>query len=346
MVNIKVLTWNISGAEFLKLKDNAERLKFKRELNSELRSIIDSEHPDFITLQQVVRYGNPSNPEDLVEVPKGYYCKYSISLDNKRQSHPNKWKQIYQAGCWSRDDYLAVGYGLLWSEDIPHCSIWGRGDYKYNSDIPVEDAHLNTGLYGGNRDTEPRLAMVSHFIIQAEGNPLDLYLINLHLTILKGENEEIPERDSIGSRIRLTQIDTVLNEIISRCNEWQYNTTADDSGKLAIWVLAGDFNCVPQSHEVAKIQSMGFLDLNPNKGTGTRANVPGQAATVTLDYIFAGPQYASTTPYIIREQFKNNPKPIYKVAIVNHFPLLAKLALSVESTDDQISPSTRGPSSS
>lgn len=322
MVSIKVLTWNISGAEFLKLKDSAERLKFKAELNGQLKSIINSERPDFIALQQVVKYGDPSNPEELIETPEDYYCKCSIALDNKKNSHPHKWERIYQAGGWSRTDYLAIGYGLLWAKGIPHCPIWEHDNYKYTSDILVEDVHLSTGLYTGDRDTEPRLAVVSHFVINAERNPLDLFLINLHLTILKGENEGMAEKDSLGSHIRLIQVNTVMDEIVSR-----YKTTAGNFGKLAIWVLAGDFNCAPQSPEVAKIQSLGFLDLNPNKGTGTRTNVPGQEATATLDYIFAGPQYTATIPVIIREQLHNNPEPVYRVALTNHFPLIAKLSL-------------------
>jgi endonuclease/exonuclease/phosphatase family metal-dependent hydrolase len=329
MIRIKILNWNAAGAKFLE-RAKAKREEFKREMNRQLQRLSEDHGPDFMVLQETARYGNISCPEDLIDPPLGYYYKTSIAIDTEKQTHPSKWKRFRERGRWASDAYLAQGYGILWRQEIHHCPIWDFTP-RLGPDIQVEEVHLDTGLYTGDRSTEPRLAVVAHFVLFGPDEvPLDIFIVNLHLTTLKGEREGLPERDDLGSRIRRAQIDTVLHGIVSRYNEWRAQTETGASRMPAMWVLAGDFNCTPDSPEIAKLSRMNFLDLNPHKGTGTKAKgLAPSGATIAVDYVFAGPKYVALSPYITKRLIEANPKPLYTVAVSDHFPLIAELPILV-----------------
>jgi endonuclease/exonuclease/phosphatase family metal-dependent hydrolase len=266
--------------------------------------------------------------ENLIDVPEGYYYKPSIALDTKRQTYREKWEKFREAGGWSQDDYLALGTGILWRKDLTHCAIWDFDNAQAGNDIQNEEVHLDTGLYTGDRDTEPRLAVVAHFVLNSNETPLDIFIVNLHLTTLKGEREGILERDDLGSRIRLAQIDIILNGIVSRYNQWrkQKNITRVP----ALWFLAGDFNCTENSPEIAKIQRMNFLDIVPNKGSGTKGSgVPTTKATIVVDYIFAGSTYTTFNPNSVKDVISNN-LVLHNITGSDHFPLYGKLEIKFD----------------
>ena len=55
---------------------------------------------------------------------------------------------------------------------------------------------MDSGLYFGDRNTEPRAALVSHFIYDSgpstgDPKPLDIFVVNLHLTTLMMEREGV-----------------------------------------------------------------------------------------------------------------------------------------------------------
>jgi endonuclease/exonuclease/phosphatase family metal-dependent hydrolase len=292
--------------------------------------LCEDHKPDFVVLQEIVRYGDPARPQDLLKKVPGYHFDASIAIDTANHSHPTKWKKYFKNGGWPADTYLAQGYGILWREDIEHASIWDF-DPHLGARIEKEIVHLDTGLFTGNRDTEPRLAVVTHFIVQTGNGPLDVFIINLHLATLKGEREGSPRKDNAASKTRQRQIDLVMYGIISRYNEWSQENLQNQGIKRlpAIWILAGDFNCTPNSPEIGGIQRMNFIDLNPNKASGTKGKgVPIQRATITLDYIFAGPVYHALDPYLVKKEVEANPTPFTQFQVSDHFPVFAEVPIN------------------
>jgi endonuclease/exonuclease/phosphatase family metal-dependent hydrolase len=326
MAEISILSWNVGGGKFLLLPAE-ERAKFKNNLNNSLKRIIEDKNPQFVLLQEIVRSGSSSALEDLIAVPNNYYFKPSIALDTERQTYREKWETFCEKGGWSRSSYLGLGTGILWRKDQNHCAIWDFDNFRIGPDIHAEEVHLDTGLYTGDRDTEPRLAVVVHFVLLEDRSPLDVFVVNLHLTTLKYEREGILERDDLGSRIRLAQIDIVLNGIVSRYNEWRKRK--DKTKPSAVWILAGDFNCTPESPEIVKIKRMNFLDIIPSKGTGTKAKgFQASEPKIILDYIFAGPKYIAFDPDFVDKGIKNN-SVLHHVSVSDHFPLFGKLKFSI-----------------
>jgi len=348
-----VVTWNVAGAKFLEFPENIPknplktypmtRGQFQESLHAALKRLTQEFNPDVIMLQEIVRYGRPNNPNDLIQVAEipGYYYDASIAISTTDQSHPQKWDKYFgyidqgkTKRNWEPGTYLSQGYGILWREGLRHASIW---DFKGDSGsrISKEIVRLETGLFTGSRDTEPRLAVVTHFIIDFHDKELDIFVVNLHLTTLKGEREGSPDKDVTASRVRLQQLNTVVNGIVSRYNEWVPGKIKEAKKNdpnftrvPAVWVLGGDFNCMPQSSEIAAMEQMNFIDLNPHKGSGTKGStVPIETATIALDFLFAGPAYYSLDPYLAKIATENNPLPLKQYRVSDHFPVLADVPI-------------------
>jgi len=340
----RLLTWNVGGGKFL-AKNQNERGAFRDELNTALLELVRAHKPHVVLLQEVVQYekswtngqyntpgasGTPGRKpildlENLVcEIP-GYYYDFSVAIDTNSQSHPLKWQKYRDKGGWPTKAYLAQGYGLLWHEDLEHAPIWGiKGSVGHP--IEKEIIRAETGLFTGSRDTEPRLAVVVHFVLDRGSKPLDVFVVNLHLATLTGEREGSPAKDITASEIRQQQLNIVTNGIVSRYNEWVKQEKLDR--EPAVWVLGGDFNCMPLSPEIMGLVQRNFIDLNPAKGGGTKGReVPIKCATITLDYLFAGPAYYALDPYVVVSQLKNNPSPLDIYRVSDHFPVRADLPL-------------------
>jgi endonuclease/exonuclease/phosphatase family metal-dependent hydrolase len=331
---IQIITWNIGGAKYLELPEHnvggISRQDFSLELNKALKKLCEDYKPDFVVLQEVVKYGDdPLHSHDLLKKVPGYHYDASIAIDTVNQSHPNKWEKYFEKGDWESGSYLAQGYGILWREDIKHASIWDFTPVE-GAKIEKEIVHLDTGVFTGDRDTEPRLAVVTHFIIQINNRPQDIFIVNLHLATLKGERGGSPNKDNTASKIRQGQIDVVMNGIVSRYNEWSVENLQKQGlvRPPAVWIFAGDFNCMPNSPEISNIQRMNFIDLNPNKGSGTKGKgVPIRRATITLDYIFAGPAYYALDPYFVKKEIERNPTPLTQFQVSDHFPVFAEVPI-------------------
>ena len=339
----RVVTWNIGGAKFLKLpaKPTKEsphiREDFRRDLHNALTRLIHDFKPDVVLLQEIVRFGHPI--EELIEIDKinnvienenkyeGYYYAPCVAIDTINQSHPQKWKKYYENNNWGKDTYLAQGYGILWKKDLKHAAIWDF-DGRHGPNIEKEIVRIKTGLFTGSRDTEPRIAVVAHFVIDFDNKPLDIFTINLHLTTLKGEREGSPDKDIAASKIRHQQLEIVANGVVSRYNEWVAKHPNQGNRRPAIWVLGGDFNCMPSAPEIKSLERINFIDLNPAKGAGTKGTgFPIKQATITLDYLFAGPAYYSIDPYLAVHATGANPTPLAQYRVSDHFPILADVPI-------------------
>ena len=316
----------MNGIAFLKTPAG-ERRQLRALIHQQLNSAILRKHrPHFLTLQEVIRYEEDGNIREMVDAPEGYHYQSSISIDTARQNHPVKWDPIRAAGKWDNGAYLGQGNGLLWREDIPHGSIWvcSGKEMRPGADLRQEIIRIDTGLYTGNRDTEPRLAVVSHFFFESR----HVLLVNLHLTTLTHEREGFPERDCMGTEMRLKQLDVILNGIVSRYNTWRAAGGAMNAPDRAIWFLTGDYNATEDSLEIAKLKRLNFLDLCPRKGTGTKYGRGSMNAALTLDYIFAGPAHYAFDPAKIKQFLtRTGGEPLYDVTASDHYPIIARFPL-------------------
>ena len=122
---------------------------------------------------------------------------------------------------------------------------------------------MEYGLYFGDRNTEPRAALVGHLIYDPEieqsiprgkCKAQDIFIVNVHLTTLAMEREGIPEIDARAAAIRRNQLDVIFNGIVSRYNTWRQEGYPERGQRRTsepgetferhppIWILVGDFN--------------------------------------------------------------------------------------------------------
>lgn len=313
--NVTIVSWNIGGVGFLKT-DTIGQTQKKERINQAIKNIINSKNPDFILLQEIVKYKNI----DIIEAPNDYNYTSTIAIDTKNNKHPVKWDQIIKEGNWSKSDYLGQGMGILWKSDIPHCHIWETNinNATHSKKLEMEKIHIETGLFVGDRDTEPRVIVVSHFILHEK----HIFLVNIHLTTLRGEREGFPKKDEEGINIRLNQIGIILNGIVSRYNEWR-NNLGIISDRRALWFLVGDFNATPSSEEITRIKRRNFTSLCRGY---TKRSKDGGAPMITVDYIFAGPKYYSFNPKYVNDNLEKI-DPMINIIESDHVPIVAKFPI-------------------
>jgi endonuclease/exonuclease/phosphatase family metal-dependent hydrolase len=344
-----VCNWNIAGAKFLEKKAD-QRDEHRKQLHAALKALIENagregSPPDVLTLQEVVRFGaSPETAEDLLDRDefKDYHIYVFPLVDSDRQSSRAKWEKVAEVGGWPPGTYFAQGNAMMIHKNAPHCAVFDLPAEVHPAQFDgrhfIEQVNLESGLYFGDRDTEPRAALVAHFVLRTPhcARPLDVFVINLHLTTLTMEREGIPEIDTLASKVRLTQLDVIFTRIVSRYNLWRQRgylqrgkkrplkTGETDERFPPMWVLSGDFNFTPESVEYQTIMHMNFMDVVTDKGFGTKAKGIGEHATLTLDYIFAGPKFISLDPLITQVEIKHNAV-MDNHRMSDHFPMFARL---------------------
>lgn len=355
LMDFKVLNWNIAGAKYLE-EPPRDREKFRKRINDELLRLLSNRKPDVVTLQEIVKWRLPDkDAEDILNVSqydkKGYVYHPFILIDTDSLSIQAKWNKLKKKGSWPDGTYFAQGNAFLFKKSIPHHPLWALPKESTPPSNPtrthyIEKVSLESGLYFGDRDSEPRAALVAHFVyntnpIEINGkniNVLDIFVINLHLTTLTMEREGVPEIDRKATKIRLAQLDIIFDGIISRYNHWRRGGFRE-RGELRkpedwesfdrhepLWILAGDFNSTPLSpvsSEYKLIQDLNFMDMVPNKGCGTKAPGTGKEATLTLDYIFAGPKFLALAPIITEGLILGNN--VLDIRVSDHFPMIATI---------------------
>jgi endonuclease/exonuclease/phosphatase family metal-dependent hydrolase len=351
----------------LEQKRRETREETRQKINEALHHILTDRglgvsQPHVITLQEVVQYQEPNDPMpiDLIDrsMLSALFSEYRyypfMLIDSKLLSSKAKWNKILKESDWHPDTYFAQGNAFFIKRDLRHFPVW---DLSRLNQIPttashfIELVHLESGLYFGDRNTEPRAALVAHFIIDPqEGGrlhkPLDIFVINVHLTTLMMEREGVPEIDALASKIRLGQLDVIFNGIVSRYNSWRrsgYRERGEDrklderrettTRHSPVWIVAGDFNCTEESAEYEYIRRLNFVDTVPEAGKqtawgrGTKASGEGKTPTLTLDYIFAGPQFVSFDPAITGEFGQNKVIRDPRIRASDHYPLASSINL-------------------
>jgi endonuclease/exonuclease/phosphatase family metal-dependent hydrolase len=360
MMQFTILNWNIGGAKFLEDKIRKQRDETRRKLNMALRGLIHSQGadgiPDVITLQEIVQYKEPDDDiiQDLLDPIDGYWYYPFTLIDTNLVSSRAKWNKVLKDSDWHPDTFFSQGNAFLVRENSPIFPVFDLSSLGHQSRANpaehfVEHVHLDSGLYFGDRNTEPRAALVMHFICDPAskdepGKPVDIFVVNLHLTTLMKEREGVPEIDSMATRTRLSQLDIVFNGIVSRYNSWRQDKYLDRGERREakphetfdrhspVWILAGDFNFTEESDEYMYIKKRNFMDtVMPAQrvttlGRGTKAKGVGHDPTLTLDYIFAGPKFVSLDP-VIEEHGINDNKVIHstRYRASDHYPVYSRI---------------------
>jgi len=335
----KILNWNVAGTKYLE-DPPEERARFRDRLNDELRTLIKMYDPHVVTLQEIVKYVRKT--EDIIDCPDGYNYHPFPLIDTESLSVRAKWNKLEKSGNWPKGTYFAQGNGFLFKKGISHQPVWAlpKGDRhrpRVKRKNYVEKVSLESGLYFGDRETEPRAALVAHFVYKLGGKPLDILVVNLHLTTLTNEREGIPAVDKRATKIRLAQLDIIFDGIVSRYNAWRRGGFRE-RGELRqpedwesfdrhepMWILAGDFNSTPESQEYRMVKDLNFMDMVPDKGAGTKASGTGREATLTLDYVFAGPKFIALNPPLTEAMIQNNR--VRDVRVSDHFPMNATIPI-------------------
>jgi len=343
------------------------REEFRERLNEAFFELLRDNNPAVVTLQEVVQYQASKQEcrEEVMIPPDNYYYFPHWLIDTDRHSAQGKWTKVRKAGGWSNEAFFAQGNAILIRKDIPHFRLYDLPDIQttvhdilspeearqWDSGVGkghIEPVALESGIYFGDRNTEPRAAILAHLTLsyledQRLTMPLDVMVINLHLTTLSNEREGIPDTDEKASQTRLQQLNIVLDGIVSRYNQWRKDkykirdqSQKNIKGKLStdrhspVWIIAGDFNCTPDAPEYLTFVRRGFIDLVTNKGTGTKAAGLGNEPTITLDYVFAGPRYEAIDPNYAAAHVGNNRVRVDDtMKVSDHFPLTIRVPLMV-----------------
>lgn len=356
-----VLNWNIGGAKVLEQKTRGEREEMRVRINEALRMLLThremGRQADVVCLQEIVRWQEPDDVQvrDLIDGLEGYnYFPFPL-IDGRILSSKAKWNKVKRGSDWHTDTKFAQGNGFLIKQDAPHFPVWDLS--KLDAPRPpgthfVEKVHLDSGLYFGDRNTEPRAALVAHFIYDpspkgkgADRKPLDIFVVNVHLTTLTMEREGVPEIDNLASEIRAAQLGVVFNGIVSRYNSWRQSGYPERGAARVcalhetcerhspVWIIAGDFNFTEDSAEYASIKRMNFIDTVPQAGkrsgtgNGTKAKGIGNNPTLTLDYVFAGPKFVSLDSAIELELTQNRVIHDEAIRSSDHYPVLSTMNL-------------------
>jgi endonuclease/exonuclease/phosphatase family metal-dependent hydrolase len=352
-----ILNWNIGGGKYLEVQ-SSDREAMKCKVNEALKSLVEMhQYPQIITLQEIVEYRAPGKLKDetvkLIDIDfingeqKNRYRYFPcVLIDSHTYSAKSKWKQIIKKGGWDAGTYFAQGSAFLIREDLynnhfPVCDLAAYCKSRQEEHV-IEPARLNSGLYLGDRDTEPRSALVTHFIFNPEGNPkpLDIFVVNIHLTTIMKERERIPEVDLKAAEIRMDQIEKIFKDIISRYDMWKeqgflecgekrnFENWETDKRHQPLWILAGDFNFTPASREYETILKMNFVDVVPEKKLATKARGLGNTPALTVDYVFAGPTCISMN---IAGTCKN--QVLHDTKVSDHYPMCAAISLEIHDDD-------------
>lgn len=288
------------------------------------------ELPDIVLLQECIGFvDHTPNPHSRWQTGKqilqgifsGYECFFFPAFSSHTHPHPARWNRFRQGG--GTGHYIPAeieaqqGYGVCVREGGHLRSIWvdeARSSEESNPDRPTAHSqydlcfgaiHTTTGLYLGSRDTEPRLVVLGRLKMPYRtADERYVNFLNVHLTTLRGEREGNIRLDRLGSTARLQQLDLILDNVISAYQEAKEHRIprTSPSRKDDIWIIAGDFNAIPDSEELELVRRAGFVDGNPDKRlVDPRSTFPNQIGTkwslsnlaappMVVDYIMCGLQ--------------------------------------------------------
>lgn len=258
----RLMTYNIGGGH---KAFNSSRQAAAR--------VVASVSPDVLALQEVVRIQNADGQwRDELETIQASLdgpvsAFYGATLTLREHMHPAKQAMAHAVF----HDYLD------WQQGNALVSRWPfhRLGERTRSGTPRSVPLFQPVVYRGNRDTEPRAAILAR-IGRAPHYPL---VVALHLTTLVGERGEhtVRGRPAEAARIRRKQARLLLDLLKEHALE---------RGEIVF--LLGDFNATVEEETIRSIimEEGGFAYLQPRgEPASTHPEVPSP-----IDHIFVYPQ--------------------------------------------------------
>jgi endonuclease/exonuclease/phosphatase family metal-dependent hydrolase len=293
---LKVMTYNIGGGR----KDAGSIL-------GGVIEVIREESPDILALQEAVEWLDSeqrwhslaSTIADALGYIKG--LRFGPTLSMQEHFHPDKAPFVH-----------AVSHGWLeWRQGNAILSRWDFVPLEDRSDAgKLYNIPLSRPLqYEGNRDTEPRYALLARVKTSA-GSP---FIIGTHLSTLIGERGG-PEREIMGKseqaqEMRLEQTRHLLDFLKEHVLK---------TGELVF--LMGDFNATVNEACIADVleTEAGFVRLIPDND-----NIPTHRFKVKepIDHIFVYP-----AARLVDDQCRIVDTPLARQAS-DHLPVVADVSV-------------------
>jgi len=344
-MQVRLMSWNMAGAKLFDQLDpdpapaaGSYIQAFHRAWNDSIApwlAIPDNDVPDIILLQECIGFEDHSSSpsgrwqsgnEILSKIFSGYQCFFFPAVTSHDNPHPGKWNRYTNGSTVENSVPTTVdiqqGYGICVREGIVSARLWTP--WPDPRDAPPDADHANTectscfeiipvstGLYLGNRDTEPRMVIMGRAKLELDGEHRYLNYLNVHLNTLKDEREGNVQLDQRASNSRQQQVGLILENIVSayqQSTQYRMKSNNNDYGS-DIWVIGGDFNSTPDSAEIAAILKAGFVDTIDDKRiedadpahnlqdrVGTKWSlIDNECPPVVLDHIFCGLQGSTFT---------------------------------------------------
>ena len=337
-MEVRIMSWNMAGAKLFDQLDpapgsaarsyiSAFQKVWKNSIHPWLETP-DKDLPDIILLQECIGFEDRStSPSDhwqsggsiLGEIFPGYECFFFPAVSSHSNPHPGKWNRYVANGETSHSIPAHVdiqqGYGICIREGISRRKLWVPEPDTQHAPADTDQAdkgclscfepiNITTGLYLGDRDTEPRLIVMGRAKLETDGGSRYLNYLNIHLHTLSGEREGNVRLNRRAKSARLQQIEMILDNVVSAYQETtNYRMSAGTrQSERDIWVIGGDFNTTPDSAEIEMMLDAGFVDAIQDKriqDTDTSSTLDGQIGSkwslndascpaILLDYIFCG----------------------------------------------------------
>ena len=342
-MEISIMSWNMAGAKLFEHLDSkpypvagSYTAAFRKTWEDSISVWLglpdqnrpDQDQPDIILLQECIGFEDMSaSPSGrwqtgsaiLREIFSDYQCFFFPAVTSHNNPHPGKWNRYTEKGDVTNyiPTYVDVqqGYGICTRKGISSRKLWvpwaDPENVRPDADLVDTDCvscfepiSITTGLYLGQRDTEPRLVIMGRAKFESAGESRYLNYLNIHLNTLRGEREGNVRLNRRAGASRLRQIELILDNIVSAYQETtRYRIPAGTKqSQRDIWVIGGDFNTTPDSEEIRLIRQAGFIDTIPDKRIEDANpdslfhNRPGskwsmhdsKTPAINVDYIFCG----------------------------------------------------------
>lgn len=337
-MEVSIMSWNMAGAKLFEQLDSKPdpvagryTTAFRKTWENSIRSWLEtSDHdgPDIILLQECIGFEDMSDTPSgrwqtgssiLSEIFSGYQCFFFPAVTSHNNPHPGKWNRYAEGGAVTNyiPAYVDIqqGYGICIRKGISSRKLWIPWEDPESAPADAdqvdtdcvscfEPISITTGLYLGQRDTEPRLVIMGRVKLESGNESRYLNYLNIHLNTLNGEREGSVRLNRRAGASRLRQIELILDNIVSAYQETaRYRVPAGKGqSQRDIWIMGGDFNTTEESEEISIIHQAGFIDAIPDKRIedanldsalhnqiGSKWSlIDNQTPAINVDYIFCG----------------------------------------------------------
>jgi endonuclease/exonuclease/phosphatase family metal-dependent hydrolase len=267
VLNLRVATLNISGGEKTFEEYNSGTQKSRQEALEMLIKRLDA---NILCLQEVSQYIDADGiTHSLVEnINKAGHYNYSFfGKTLSMETHMQVKKDVMVKGIFN--DWWDWSKGNSIHARIPFARLSDPTRPGVPRNIPL----YQPAVYEGNRDTEPRFALLTR--LKEAPSP---YIINLHLTTLVGERTipAQPQKIKESQSLRCWQIQRLLDLV--RVHILQQEQPI---------ILAGDFNATADEFGIAQLleSENGFIRLVPENEGPTHSELE-----KPIDHIFFYPR--------------------------------------------------------